>query len=133
MKVEVFGPKCSSKRDASDIYSITDTKEGLIVLVDLVDEYGNRRDLKVSFYSAQGFRYLDEGDLRYYWKSDVFQEPYHVFKIISGGWSNGEKRQIGILDICSAIKVSEWFIVTTNGCLNVLSNEEPSIEFVKNA
>ncbi|MFL1455837.1 hypothetical protein ACJO5Y_15490 [Marinobacter sp. GN3S48] len=87
-------------------------------------------DLKVHFQWARGYRYLDEGDLQYYWERQEFTVPQHVFKIHSGGWSNGEALQPGILSVSTALEITEWFIATTNGCISVLSGAEPTTEYV---
>lgn len=63
MEVKGFGPRHSEERHESDIFSITESKEGLTVLIDTVNERGERADLKVHFEWVRGFRYLDEGDL----------------------------------------------------------------------
>ena len=133
MEVEGVGPKHTQDRHESDIYSVSDSGEGLTILVDTIDGLGERRDLKVWFKYARGFRYLDEGDLIYYWESGSFNTPHHVYKIKSGGWSNGEALEPGVLSVSVAIEEQEWFVATTNGCINVLSNAEPVIEFINNA
>ena len=76
---------------------------------------------------------MDEGDLAYYWATDAFRDNKHVFRIFSGGWSNGETLENGILTISSVTEIPEWFIATTNGCLNVLSYNEPEIQYLPNA
>jgi len=130
MEVSEFGPKHTLERHESDIFNISYTRDGLTVLIDTVDDQGARRDLKIYFEGACGFRYLDEGDLTYYWQSEKFHSPYHLYKIIVGGWSNGESIQQNTLSVSIAVEVSEWFIATTNGCISVLSNALPAAEFV---
>ena len=130
MEVRPLGPKHSTERHESDIFVVTDSSEGLTVLIDTVDSFGSRRELKVYFEYARGYRYLDEGDLLMYWKSDKFITPYHVYELLSGGWSNGERTDPGLLHVSQAVGVKEWFIATTNGCLNVLTDSVPTAEFV---
>ncbi|WP_146168190.1 hypothetical protein [Pseudomonas mangrovi] len=130
MEVEAIGPKHTNERHESDIYSVSDSKEGLTILIDTKDESGNRRDLRVYFEYARGFRYLDEGDLIHYWESKAFSTPHHVFKILSGGWSNGEAVEPGILSVSKAVEITEWFVATTNNCINVLTESQPLIEFI---
>jgi len=118
MEVQGFGPKHSIKRHESDIYSVVDSNAGLTILIDPVAENGQRMDLKVHFEWVRGYRYLDEGDLTYYWDTKKFTVPQHVFKILSGGWSNGESLQPRLLNVSTALKIGEWFIATTNGCID---------------
>ncbi|HCD52150.1 MAG TPA: hypothetical protein DEQ34_06875 [Balneolaceae bacterium] len=133
MEVQGIGPNQSSERHESDIFSVSDSKDGLTILIDTVDETGIRRDLKIHFKFTYAYRYLDEGDLAYYWATDAFRDNKHVFRIFSGGWSNGETLENGILTISSVTEIPEWFIATTNGCLNVLSYNEPEIQYLPNA
>jgi len=130
MKVRGLGPRHSRERHESDIYRITDSKDGLTILIDTVNENGQRADLRVHFEWVRGFRYLDEGDLIYYWETQAFTIPQHVFQVTSGGWSNGELVQPGVLSVSTAIEIGEWFIATTNGCINVLSNAVPTAEYI---
>jgi hypothetical protein len=102
----------------------------LTILIDTVNENGQRADLKVHFEWVRGFRYLDEGDLIYYWETRAFTIPQHVFQVTSGGWSNGELVQPGVLSVSTAIEIGEWFIATTNGCINVLSSAVPTVEYI---
>ena len=130
MEVLELGPKHTTESHESDISSITDTKDGLTIIIDTIDEHGRQKNLKVHFSYVRGFRYLDEGDLIYYWESEKFRSPFHVYEIISGGWCNGEVIQPGILSVSEAIKLREWFVTTTNGCVNVISNSPPTVQFV---
>ena len=130
MEVEGFGPKHSEKRHESDISSVVYSRAGLTILINTVAKSGERTVLKVRFNWARGFRYLDEGDLQYYWETQLFTVPQHVFKILSGGWSNGEALQPAVLTVTTALETDEWFIVTTNGCITVLSGAEPTAEYV---
>jgi len=83
--------------------------------------------LEVFFRYVNGFRCLDEGDLIAYWESGKFQSLHHVYEIYSGGWSNGEVIESGILSVSSSVQPREWFIATTNKCITVLSSSEPML------
>ena len=83
--------------------------------------------LEIFFRYVNSFRCLDEGDLIAYWESDKFQSQHHIYRIFSGGWSNGELLQSGILSVASSIEPQEWFIETSNLCLTVLSGSEPQL------
>ena len=126
-----YGLKHSQKSE-SDIVNINDSKEGLFLAISTTCELGNDLVLEVSFEYTNGFRYLDEGDLIYYWQSGIFDSAHHIYQITSGGWSNGEALEKGVLSIGSATNSKEWFVVTSNGCINVLSNTVPQVR-VKNA
>lgn len=130
MKVESYGPKTIEGNNQSDIYSITYNNEGLTILIGTTDESRIRKELRINFEYADGFRFLDEGDLMKYWSSDAFLPPYNIFEILSGGWSNGEKLEPGMLSVSSSVGTREWFIVTSNDCITVLCNTEPTCEFI---
>jgi len=130
MQVEGIGVTHTTEFHESDIYSVSDSKEGLTILIETKDENGVRKDMKVYFEYANGFRYLDEGDLMYYWESKAFKTPHHVFKIISGGWSNGETLEPGVLSVSKASEITEWFVLTTNSCINVLTESQPTTEYI---
>lgn len=127
MRARGFGFKHTSAKHESDIFEVRDSKDGLLILIDTVDENDNRVDLKVRFDYSNGYRFLDEGDLLRYWDAGVFVTPHHVFEILSGGWTNGELLDEGMLSISVATEVREWFIETQYGCITVLSNAEPII------
>ncbi|TGN37918.1 hypothetical protein [Marinobacter confluentis] len=130
MEVVGVGPKHSEMRHESDISGVVQSADGLTIFINTVTESGQRIDLKVHFQWVRGYRYLDEGDLQYYWKTQEFTVPQHVFRILSGGWSNGEALQPDTLSVSTALEIKEWFIATTNGCMNVLSGSDPTVEYV---
>lgn len=130
MEVENYGPKTIEGNYQSDIYSITYNNEGLTILIGTTDENRIRKELRINFEYADGLRFLDEGDLMKYWESKAFRPPYNIFEILSGGWSNGEKLEPGILGVSSSVGTREWFIVTSNDCITVLCNTEPTCESI---
>lgn len=85
--------------------------------------------LDIHFDYAGGFRFLDEGDLIAYWESEAFNSNHHIYKVLSGGWANGEPLPVGILSAISSFEEIEWFIKTRNGCMNVLGSEPMVREF----
>tara|TARA_R110001599_G_scaffold160532_1_gene348395 strand:+ start:131 stop:535 length:405 start_codon:yes stop_codon:yes gene_type:complete len=125
-----YGLMHDDRRFESDIVSISDSKDGLKIIIETLSEGGYERMMEVSFEDARGFRFLDEGDLHYYFSSGAFSKPYHVFKILSGGWVNGEISQPGMLGVSKAVEIGEWFVVTNNGCVNVLSSSEPNMAWI---
>ncbi len=134
MKFEIIKSlgKYSPKYE-SDIFSVSDSKDGLFIFIETTDENETEIIMEVYFDYARGYRFLDEGDLIRYWKeADDFKTPYHIYEVAAGGWSNGETLDSGLLSVTTAIGFREWFIATTNGCITVLSNEEPKIT-IKNA
>lgn len=128
MEIEEIGPKYFDGRFESDIESIADSANGMFVVIDSKNENGDAIKLKVSFELSLAYRYLDEADLSYYWDTGLFSSRYHVYEILKGGWSNGEPRQSGVLIFTHACKNREFFLATTNGCLNVVSDNPPKIE-----
>ncbi len=129
IEAKEFGPTISSERYESDIVDIHFYSEGLDISICTIDHSGGQVDLIVHFEYCDGLRYLDEGDLIRYWESDTFRPPCHIFKITSGGWSNGEVLEPGVLSIRSGDYTKEWFILTANGCMSVLCDKEPTWEF----
>ena len=126
MKVEPIGPKTTSKYHESDIYKIECGNDGYLFLLDTVNEESQRIDVTIVFDAISSFRYLDEGDLMYYWDNQNFRY-YNLFKIINGGWLDGESMQKGILTLSRGTALNEYFIVTTNSCVNILSYEPPKV------
>ncbi|MEP1382421.1 MAG: hypothetical protein ABJK64_01365 [Paraglaciecola sp.] len=126
MIIEPFGPKTDLKYHESDIYKIHCDGSGCFFTLDTTNENGERVDLIIEFDELNGFRYLDEGDLMYYWDNASFRY-YNVFKIIEGGWLTGEAIEKGVLTISKQLDLQEWLIVTTNGCINALSYNPPKV------
>ncbi len=116
----------------SDLCDLSVGFSGLRVAVRLgEDEQGNDRFVEIVFTVPRGFRYLDEGDLLPYWRSKAFDtSKYLVFEIKAGGWGEQEEQR-GMLNVTSAVGAyREWFVVSSNACLNVISEVEPVIRFL---
>ena len=80
------------------------------------------------------FRYMEEGDLTYYWQSGKFDGNFLVYEITAGGWLSKEQSPIDILGVARAGNwLREWFVPTRNFSVTVLSNSQPIIERVPNA
>ena len=62
-----------------------------------------------------------------YWKTETFRSPHHVYEITNGGWLTGETVESGILEIAKAFEEREWFVCTTNGCMNILASLPPEL------
>ena len=115
----------------SDIVEVFDSVSGLrIIVATWIDEV-NEILLEVYFRRVQGYRHLDEGDLIAYWKEETFRTPHHVYEITNGGWLSGEAFQEGILEIARSFIYREWFICTTNGCMNVIAADAPELKDFK--
>lgn len=111
----------------SDIVEVFDSLSGLRVIVSTWRDSVNEALLEVYFRRAHAYRYLDEGDLIAYRETGKFRSPYHVYEITKGGWLTGEAPEPGILEIARAAGPREWFICTTNGCMNVLAGHPPEL------
>jgi hypothetical protein len=61
----------------------------------------------------------------------TFRTPHHVYEITNGGWLSGEAFEPGILEIAKDFEMREWFICTTNGCMNVLAALPPALADIK--
>ena len=128
---EKFGPPISGLKN-SDLCEVKLSFSGLRALVHLgkgADE--EDRFLEVVFKSTRGFRYLDEGDLLPYWSSGAVENSKHlVHEIKRGGWAEQEEKN-GMLNTTAAFgPPREWLIVSSNGCLNVISVEEPLVRLL---
>lgn len=129
--VETFGPPILKLKN-SDLCDLSVGFSGLRVAVHLgEDEQGNDQFIDIVFTAPGGFRYLDEGDLLPYWSSKAFDTSnYLVFEIKRGGWAEQEE-QSGMLNTTRAFGTyREWFIVSSNACLNVISEVEPLVRFL---
>lgn len=123
LEVKSYGEEYFLEEE-SNIEEIFYTYSGLRIVIETKKGKFVPVLLEVFFRYVNGFRCLDEGDLISYWEGDAFRSSHHVYEVFSGGWSNGEPRQSGILSV-SSIEPREWFIKTTNKCLTVLSGDEP--------
>ncbi|MBC7932223.1 MAG: hypothetical protein H7Z38_16825 [Rubrivivax sp.] len=115
----------------SDIVEVFDTLSGLRIVVSTWVDSINEALLEVYFRRVQGYRYLDEGDLMAYWETEQFRSSHHVYEIIKGGWLTGETVEPGILEIAKSFETREWFICTTNGCMNILAALPPELANLK--
>ena len=125
---EVLGPKYWSGKFEHDIESVFLEQDRLIVLVNTKNEAGEDAALKVSFEWIVAFRFMDEANMTYYANLPLITSTFHVYKILSGGWSNGEVRQQGILDASAGV-YSEYLVATNNGCIQILSGDTPKIDW----
>ena len=129
--VEKFGPPIPNLR-TSDLCDVSLSSMVLRAIVDLgEDENHEDRLLEIVFKYSKGFRYLDEGDLLPYWRSGAFDNSEHlIHEIKRGGWAEQEE-QNGMLNVTAAVGLHrEWLIVSSNGCLNVISTVEPLVRFL---
>lgn len=129
--VETFGPAVPNLT-SSDLCDVTFSLMILRAVVHLgEDENHQDRLLEVVFKYPRGFRYLEEGDLLPYWRSGDFDNSRHlVHEIKRGGWAEQEE-QNGMLNVTAAVGLHrEWLIVSSNGCLNVISTVEPIIRLL---
>lgn len=114
-------------RSESDIVDVTYREGSLCVTVDTATPSGDNLSLEYRFDAPRGFRLLDEGDLLRYWASKIFEPGYHLFEVTAGGWRAQETSLSGMLSVSDAIDTREWFIATTNQCMNVLAADPPRV------
>jgi hypothetical protein len=131
IEAQPFGNEYRFDGKESDIVEVLDSISGLRVIVTTSIDEVNERLLEVYFRRVQGYRYLDEGDLIAYWKTETFRTPHHVYEITNGGWLTGEAVHEGILEISKSFEYREWFICTTNGCMNVIAANPPELKDLK--
>ena len=81
------------------------------------------------------FRYMEEGDLSYYWQAGVFDDRFLIYQVKSGGWLSKEGSTLDILGIARSQDnwLKEWFIPTRNFSVTVLSNSIPKIARLRGA
>jgi hypothetical protein len=89
--------------------------------------------IQFTFDGPRGFRLLDEGDLIRYWESRKFEPGYHLFELTAGGWREQETTLPGMLSVSDAIGAREWFVATTNQCMNVLAADPPTVCIARRA
>jgi hypothetical protein len=126
-------PVYSIKSDAdfeSDIISMEYGPSELLVTVEASPE-----DVYCINFPEQvgAFRYMEEGDLTYYWESKQFDSSHLLYEITEGGWLSKEGATIDILGIARTPNwLKEWFVVTRNFSFTVLSNTKPTISKMPN-
>lgn len=114
----------------SNVTSFSYNDDGLVVIVDSAHD----EVYKVTFgEQIWSFRYMEEGDLTYYWQSRKFDENFMLYEITGGGWLSKEQSPLDILGIARTDWLREWFIATRNFSVTVLSNSQPTIERILNA
>jgi len=128
---ETFGPPIPNLQN-SDLCEVTFSSLVLRALIQLSkNDDDEDRFLEIVFKGPRGFRYLDEGDLLPYWRSNAFDNSSHlVHEVKCGGWTEQEE-QNGMLNVTAAIgSCREWLVVSSNGCLSVIATTEPFIRFL---
>jgi hypothetical protein len=111
----------------SDVVELSYAAGELRVVVATRSVDGHDLQVQFEFDGPRGFRVLDEGDLIRYWQARIFPPGYHLFEITSGGWRHQETQIPGMLSVSDAIDSREWFVATTNTCINVLSAGPPRV------
>ena len=81
------------------------------------------------------FRYMEEGDLSWYWETGKFNDDFLIYQILTGGWLSKEGSLHDILGIATSRNdwLKEWFIPTRNFSVTVLSNSIPKIVRIRGA
>ncbi|GHC65764.1 hypothetical protein [Ulvibacter litoralis] len=128
MTIDKIGKEYYTNKLESDIIDFKWTVSGLKITISTWKNQEKQIGIEYEFSGFNGFRFLDEGDLLGYWDYPDFNNGFHLFRIINGGWKSGEVTQIGILDVSRAIdELNEFFIATSNSCFTVLAYEKPTI------
>jgi hypothetical protein len=134
MKLEIIAnpieqPSISHRH--SDIGEVTLGASGLRVVL----SFGRIQDdedryLDILFPVPRGFRFLDEGDLLPYWGVVPTGSGHSIFEVTQGGWIEQEK-SYGMLNVTHAVgDYKEWLVVSSNGCLSVISKDAPLIRYI---
>jgi len=112
-----------STLSVSDIaWASYDGRKLEVVVAQVATSEGKFKGMKFTFDWVTGFRFLDEGDLLRYWRSDGYRGGHHLFSVEAGGWGEEEFKLEGVTE-----KRSEWLVVTANGCMNVFAHDAPEI------
>jgi len=81
--------------------------------------------IEVIFDHIVGFRVLDEGNLVEFWDSFTSNDGW-LFQIKSGGWLEQELNRSGFFS-SSNDELKEYFIIGTDGCVNISSHSKPTV------
>jgi len=104
-------------------HGLTDDGRKLeVVVAQVATSAGRFKGMKFTFDLVTGFRFLDEGDLLRYWRSEGYRGGHHLFSVEAGGWAEEEFKLEGVTE-----KRREWLVVTGNGCMNVFAHDAPEI------
>jgi len=115
----------------SDITDVIYGRTGLHVTVIAATSMFTNIYLEFHFDSVAGIRMLDELDMLGYWGAKAFDSGHHLYEITVGGWGTGEAKPEGVLREDQGYR--EWFIATTNHCMNILADKEPLIREITNS
>lgn len=121
-----IGPRYAQHVE-SDVVELSYASGHLLVVADTRSADGQNLHVHFEFDGPRGFRVLDEGDLIRYWEAGIFAPGYHLFEITRGGWRQQETQTPGMLSVSDAIGSREWFVATTNTCVNVLCAAPPRV------
>ncbi len=128
IKAKPYGKKYRLDQQ-SDIFELSFGATGLHLIVIAATTMFTDVYIDIHFADVIGFQYLDERDFDKFFESKDINSNHHIYKILSGGWLNGDFLKESIL---SELEPLEWFIKTTNGCMSVLSSDEPIIREFSN-
>jgi len=134
MIVKKLGNKYFKEGTESEIISLNFSYENDYVLNITIETWKNSTQtvrLEIEFDDYTGFRCLEEVDTGYI-SMPEFSDGHHIFKIEGGGWRSDENTQNGFLAMSfSDDDISEYFILTSNTCLSVLSRKVPIINEIE--
>lgn len=134
MIVQNLGKRYFKERVESEIISLNFSFKNEYVLNIQLETWRNSTktvQLEIQFDDYTGFRCLDEVDTGYI-SLPEFSSGHHIFKIEAGGWKSDHNGQNGFLAMSSSDdQVSEYFILTSNTCLSVLSRKVPIINEIE--
>ena len=85
---------------------------------------------KIEFAEVIAFRVLDERDLPPLTvaapDAAMAGKPI-LFEVLSSGWADEVKAQSPVMGAGFYPRLREWFVLTDDWCLSVLSESEPSV------
>ena len=93
----------------------------------LIEIETNIQPIQVNVTSPVGYRVLDEGDLLEFWETCTLNHGW-LYKILEGGWRDLESTREGFLSGLQA-EAAEWFLVTQNTCVSIISYEIPVVKY----
>ena len=128
MITEKIGKEYFLGNQESDILDFVWSVSGLQIKISTWENAQQQIGVEYYFEGFDAFRFFGEGDLLGYWELPDFDNGFHLFRIITGGWKSGEVKQNGLLDLSRSIEeLKEFFISTTSGGITVLAYEQPTI------
>ena len=81
---------------------------------------------KIEFAEVIAYRVLDERELPHFTDAAAKVGKAILFEVLSGGWTDAVKAQSPVMCAGFYPRLREWFVLTDDWCVSVLSEAAPS-------